>query len=77
MRSGECEGDATGPVLAVQLSRQVLMVTSLTGRLKCVGAPLCINRAPTADKFWGCTSKTGLNYIDMNIFPSFGLGNSS
>jgi hypothetical protein len=40
LRSGECEGHATGPLLPVQLSRQMLMITSLTGRLKCAGTTL-------------------------------------
>jgi len=73
LKSGECEGHTrtTGPVLPVQLSRQVLMITSLTGLLKCAGAPLCINSVPTADTFLDCTSKTWWNYIDMNISPSF------
>jgi len=53
MRSEECAGNATDPVLPVQLSRQLLMVTSLTGWLKYAGAPLCINSAPTADTFFG------------------------
>lgn len=55
LRSGEREGHATGPVIPVQLSRQVLMITSLTGRLKCAGTPLCISSAPTADTILGCT----------------------
>jgi hypothetical protein len=42
LRSGECEG-------------QVLLFISLTRRLKCAGAQLCINSAPTADRYLGCT----------------------
>ena len=42
-----------------QIVTKLLMVTSLTGRLKCAGTSSCIKNAPTADRFLDCTSKTG------------------